>query len=279
MSQALTRRVRRTAAVVCLCGAGVAASSCAPAISTQQEVQIGADYARQINQQLPLVRDQATLAYVNQIGQQIARVADPRGIQYHFYVVNSDGVNAFALPGGHVYLNRGLIERADNLSEFAGVLAHEIAHVAQRHSVDQMQRAQNANLGLQVLYGVLLGRNPGGLEQAAIQVGGQGIFAGYTRDAEREADAVAVDYLIRTGYNPQGMVTFFQKLMALQQRQPSAVEQWFATHPTTAERVQNTQALINQRTPPANLVTNTQAFTNFRNRLANVQPAPQDRRR
>ena len=278
MSQALRRRVRHTAAVACLGGAGLAAG-CAPAISTQQEVQIGADYARQINQQLPLVRDQATLNYVDQIGQQIARVADPRGIRYHFYVVNSDVVNAFALPGGHVYLNRGLIERTDNVAELAGVLAHEVGHVAQRHSVDQMQRAQNANLGLQVLYGVLLGRNPGGLEQAAIQVGGGAVFAGYTRDAEREADAVAVDYLLRTGYNPNGMVTFFQKLLAMQQRQPSSVEQWFATHPTTAERVQNTQALINQRGVPANATTNTQAFTNFRNRLANLQPAPQDRRR
>lgn len=277
MSQALTRRVRRTAAVACLCGAGVAAG-CAPAISTQQEVQIGADYARQINQQLPLVNDRATLNYVNQIGQQIARAADPRGIQYHFYVVNSDVVNAFALPGGHVYLNRGLIERASNVSELAGVLAHEVAHVAQRHSVEQLQRAQNANLGLQVLYGVLLGRNPGGVEQAAIQVGGQGIFAGYTRDAEREADAVAVDYLIRTGYDPRGMVTFFQKLMDMQQRQPSSVEQWFATHPTTAERVQNTQALIAQRNPPANLTTNTRAFTSFRNRLAAMPPAPRERR-
>jgi beta-barrel assembly-enhancing protease len=278
MSQALTRRVRRTAAVACLCGAGVAAG-CAPALSTQQEVQIGTDYARQINQQLPLVRDQATLRYVNQIGQQMARVADNRGIQYHFYVVNSDVVNAFALPGGHVYLNRGLIERMDNVSELAGVLAHEVGHVAERHSVEQLQRAQNANLGLQVLYGVLLGRNPGGLEQAAIQVGGGAVFAGYTRDAEREADAVAVDYLIRTGYSPQGMVSFFQKLMDMQRRQPSSVEQWFATHPTTAERVQNTQALINQRNPPANLTTNTQAFVNFRNRLAGLQPVPQDRRR
>jgi beta-barrel assembly-enhancing protease len=130
-----------------------------------------------------------------------------------------------------------------------------------------------------VLYGVLLGRNPGGLEQAAIQVGGGAVFAGYTRDAEREADAVAVDYLIRTGYSPQGMVSFFQKLMDMQRRQPSSVEQWFATHPTTAERVQNTQALINQRNPPANLTTNTQAFVNFRNRLAGLQPVPQDRRR
>jgi beta-barrel assembly-enhancing protease len=278
MVQTLARSARRTVAVVCLASAGVA-TGCAPAISTEQEVAMGADYARQINRQLPLVTDQATLNYVNQIGQQIARAADPRGIRYHFYVVNSDVVNAFALPGGHVYLNRGLIERADNVSELAGVLAHEVGHVAMRHSVDQMQRAQTANMGLQVLYGVLLGRQPGGLERAGIQLGGGAVFAGYSRDAEREADAVAVDYLIRTGYNPNGMVTFFGKLLELQQRQPGAVEQWFATHPTTAERVQNTRAMIAQRGTAANLTTNTQAFTNFRNRLAGLSPQPTDRRR
>jgi beta-barrel assembly-enhancing protease len=279
MTRALTLRVRRTAAIACLCGAG-AAASCAPAMSTQQGVQIGADYARQINQQLPLVRDQQTLAYIDGLGQQIARVADPRGIRYHFYVVNSDVVNAFALPGGHIYLNRGLIERTENLSELVGVIAHEVAHVAERHSVEQLRRAQSAEMGLAVLYGVLLGRQPGGLERAGIQLGGGAVFAGYSRDAEREADREAIDYMIRTGYNPHGMVSFFEKLLAMQQRQPGTVEQWFATHPTTAERVQNTRAMIQQRNVnTAQLTTNTQAYVNFRNRLAALQPAPQDRQR
>lgn len=279
MSQALTRTFRRFAVVGCLCGAG-AAAGCAPAVSTQQEVQIGADYSRQINQQLPMLNDRATLNYVNQIGQQIAAIADPRGIRYNFYVVNSDVVNAFALPGGYVYVNRGLIERAENLSEFAGVLAHEIGHVAERHSIEQLQRAQNANLGLNVLYGVLLGRNPSGVEQAAVQVGGGAVFAGYGRDAEREADRVGVNYMVRTGYNPNGMATFFEKLLAMQQRQPSSVEQWFSTHPTTQERVNNTRAIIAQ-TPGANsaqLTTNTRAYQNFRQRVASL-PAAADRRR
>jgi predicted Zn-dependent protease len=248
-------------------------------VSTQQEVQLGADYSAQINRQLPMLNDQATLSYVNQIGSQIAAIADPRGIRYNFYVVNSDVVNAFALPGGYVYVNRGLIERTDNVSEFAGVLAHEIGHVAERHSIEQLQRAQNANLGLQVLYGVLLGRNPSGVEQAGIQVGGSAVFAGYGRDAEREADAVGVGYLVRAGYNPNGMATFFEELLQIQQRQPSRVEQWFSTHPTTQERVNNTRAII-ARTPGANnsgLTTDTRAFQNFRSRVASL-PAPADRR-
>ena len=279
MSQALTRVFRRTAAMACLCGA-VTAAGCAPQVSTQQEVQLGADYSAQINRQLPLLNDRATLNYVNQIGQQLAAIADPRGIQYHFYVVNSDVVNAFALPGGYVYVNRGLIERADNVSEFAGVLAHEIGHVAERHSIEQLQRAQNANLGLNVLYGVLLGRNPSGLEQAGIQVGGSAVFAGYGRDAEREADAVGVRYMVRAGYNPNGMATFFEELLSMQQRQPSRVAQWFSTHPTTQERVNNTRAIIAQ-TPGANnanLTTDTRAFQTFRSRVASL-PAPADRGR
>lgn len=278
MSQGLRRAFRRTAAVGCLCGAGIAAG-CAPQISTQQEVQIGAQNAAQINRQLPMLNDQATLGYVNQIGQQLARIADPRGIRYHFYVVNSDVVNAFALPGGYVYINRGIIERADNLSELAGVLAHEIGHVAERHSVEQLQRAQNANLGLAVLYGVLLGRNPSGVERAGIQVGGTAVFAGYTRDAEREADRVGVGYLVRAGYNPIGLATFFEELMELQRRQPSRVEQWFSTHPTTQERVANTRAII-AATPGAqnaNLVTDTRQFQSMRQRVSSL-PAPPDRR-
>jgi beta-barrel assembly-enhancing protease len=280
MSQTLTRRVGRGAMVLALSGATVAAG-CAPQISTQQEVQIGADYARQINQQLPLVTDGATVNYINQIGRQIAQRADPRGIQYNFYIVNSDAVNAFAVPGGHIYLNRGLIERASNLSEFAGVLAHEIGHVAERHSVQQIQRAQQADMGLSLLYGVLLGRQPSGLEGAAIQVGGTAYFAGHSREAEREADRIAVRYMMESGISPVGLVTFFEKLMELQQRQPSSVEQWFSTHPTTQERIENTRAMIAQ-TPGAQasgLATNSQAFQNFRNRLAALNPQPQDRRR
>ncbi|HEU0016519.1 MAG TPA: M48 family metallopeptidase [Longimicrobium sp.] len=275
----LSQSLRRTAAVACVSGAALA-GGCAPQVSTQQEVAMGQDYARQLNRQLPLINDGASLNYLNQIGRQIARNADPRGIQYNFYLVNSAAVNAFAVPGGQVYVNRGLIERADNFSELAGVLGHEIGHVVERHSIEQWQRAQQANMGLGLLYGVLLGRNPSGVEQAAVQLGGGAVFAGYGRDAEREADAVAIPYLIRTGINPNGMVTFFQKLLQEQQRAPSRVEQWFSTHPLTQERVNNTRAAI-QATPGANspqLTVDTQAFQSFKARVRALQPQPSDRR-
>jgi predicted Zn-dependent protease len=248
-------------------------------VTVQQEQQLGADYSRQINQQLPLIRDASANQYINQLGRRIASVADPRGIPYTFYIVNSDQVNAFAIPGGHVYVNRGLIERSDNMSELAGVLAHEIGHVVERHGIEQMQKAQNANTALSVVYGVLLGRNPSTVEQAGIQVGGSALFASYSRNAEREADHVAVGYLIRAGINPRGMVTMFQKLLALQQRNPSRVEQWFATHPGAQERVANTEATI-RATPgatAANLTTDTREFQTFRARVRSLQPQPSDR--
>lgn len=279
MSLALTRPLRHAAVAVCMAGAGTAAG-CAPQVSTQQEVAMGADYSRQINQQLPLVNDAATNQFVNQLGRQIAAGADQRGIRYNFYVVNSDVVNAFAIPGGHIYINRGLIERTDNLAELAGVLAHEIGHVAERHGIEQMQKASNANTALSVVYGVLLGRQPSGVEQAGIQLGGGAVFASYGRQAEREADAVAVGYLVRSGISPQGLPSFFQKLLAMQQRNPGRVEQWFSTHPTTQERVQATQAMI-QQMPGAqgsNLTTDTRAYQSFKARVAALQPVPQDRR-
>jgi predicted Zn-dependent protease len=273
------RSLRAGAAAVAL-GTTATLGACAPALTTQQEVQAGADYARQINAQLPILRDQYTNQYINQLGRQIAAQADPRGIPYTFYVVNSDVVNAFAIPGGHIYINRGIIERADNVAQVAGVLAHEVAHVAERHGIQQAQRAQNANTMLSVLYGVLLRRNPGGVEQAAVQVGGTAVFAGYSREAERDADRAAVTYLVRSGYTPNGLPQFFAKMQAEQQRNPSKVEQWFATHPGTNERIQITQGIIAQ-TPGANstrLVTDTRDFQNFRARVRSLTPAPQDRR-
>lgn len=273
------RSIRAGAAALAL-GSAATASGCAPALTTQQEQQAGADYARQINAQLPIIRDASTNNYINQLGRQIAAQADSRGIPYTFYVVNSDVVNAFSIPGGYIYVNRGILERADNVSQVAGVLAHEIGHVVERHGVQQAQRAQNANTMLSVLYGVLLRRNPGGVEQAAVQVGGTAVFAGYSREAEREADRDAVVFMMRAGYSPNGLPQFFAKMNAEQQRNPGKVEQWFATHPGTNERIQNTQAIIAQTPGASNsrLVSDTREFQNFRARVRSLTPAPQDRR-
>jgi len=249
------------------------ASGCAPTL--QEELQLGQQTAAQLSAELPLVQDAASVQYINQLGNQIARRADTRGIQYRFYIVNAPEVNAFAIPGGHVYVNRGLIERSRNVSELAGVLAHEIGHVTHRHGIDQWTRAQRANLGINVLYGVLLGRGPSGLESAAIQVGGAGVFSGYSREAEREADEAAIQYLIASGFHPDGMVTMFQTLLAERGSNPAPVQQWFATHPTTEERIRNVRTAISRSGASGmrGLTTNTQAFDEFRSRVSRL-PAP-----
>jgi predicted Zn-dependent protease len=270
-----TGRARQLTTAV-LVGGLMAAGGCAPAISTQQEVELGRQYAAEINAQLPIVQNPAVHSYINELGESIARRVDPRGIDYTFYVVNAAGVNAFAVPGGFIYVNRGLIERASNMSELAGVLAHEIGHVVERHSVEQLQKAQNANLLANVVYGVLLQRPPSGVEQVGVQVAGSAIFAGYSRDAEREADIQAVGYLVTSGINPRGMPAFFQKLIEEQQRSPSTVEQWFSTHPLTQERIELVQQQINSipASTLSGLRTDTQAFQEFRARVRQL-PAPQ----
>ena len=272
------RRAVLPLAAVALVGS---ASSCAPALTTQQEVQVGANYAAQLNRDLPIVRDAAINRYINNIGTRLARQADPRGIRYTFYVVNSDAVNAFAVPGGHIYINRGLIERAANESELIGVLGHEVAHVSERHSVERLQKAQNANTGLGVLYGIILGgRNPGAVEQVGIQGVGSAVFAGYSRDAEREADRVGVNVVTRAGFNPRGMVTFFQKLLSEERRSPGGL-QWFSTHPQTGERIELVQEAI-QQTPGAqsgSLATDSRDFQSFKSRVRQLPAAPRQRNR
>ena len=255
-------------------GGTLVAGGCASAISTQQEAQLGAQAAADINRQLPIMKDAQVNYYINALGNTIANRADPSR-RYQFFVVNAKEVNAFALPGGYVYVNRGLIERADNMSELAGVLGHEIGHVVERHGVTQMERAEKANLGLALVYGVLLGRNPGAVEQVGIQGVGTAVFAGYSRDAERESDRDAVRFVMAAGIDPGGIPTFFEKLLAEQQRQPGLVERWFSTHPLTQERVQTSRAAI-AAIPAAQrqgLTTDTKEYRDFRARIRSL-PAP-----
>src|ERR1041385_7088799 len=196
-------------------------------VSTQQEVQMGQEYSAQINAQLPIVQDPEINRYVNLLGDSISKLADSRGIEYHFFIVNSAEINAFAVPGGFIYVNRGLIDKTNNLSELAGVLGHEIGHVVRRHTVKQMQKAQGANIGV-VLGCTLLNVCGSQAAQAAINVGGSALFAKFSRDDERQADEEGVKNTIRAGISPKGIPDMFRILLAERQRNPSAVEGWFA---------------------------------------------------
>jgi predicted Zn-dependent protease len=249
-------------------GVVLATSTAACGVSTQQEVQMGQEYAAQINAQLPIVQDAEVNRYVNVLGDSIANLADDRGLDYHFFVVNAAEINAFAVPGGFVYVNRGLIDRTQNLSQLAGVLGHEIGHVVRRHSVKQMEKAQGANIGV-VLGCTLLNVCGSQAAQAAINIGGSALFAKFSRDDEREADQEAIKNVIRAGISPQGIPDMFRILLAEQQRNPGAVEGWFATHPGEQERVTETEAAIAKYDPAIlrTLTTNTSRYNDFKARV------------
>jgi predicted Zn-dependent protease len=244
------------------------------AISTQQEIEMGTQYAQQINAQLPLVRDAEVNRYISLLGESIARVADTRNLDWRFYVVDSREVNAFAVPGGFIYVNRGLIERTTSMNQLAGVLGHEIGHVVRRHSVQQMEAAQRANAGL-TLACILTRVCESQAAGAAIQIGGTALFAKFSRDDERQADAVAVQYLVRAGIDPRGIPQMFRILIEERKRSRSGVEAFFATHPLEEDRIDETERIIAglPSTSLRNLSTDTRAFQSFRQRLSSIPVA------
>ncbi|HET7583576.1 MAG TPA: M48 family metallopeptidase [Gemmatimonadaceae bacterium] len=261
-----------------LLGATLALVTAGCAISTQQEVQMGTDYSQQINAQLPIVDDPEISRYINVLGDSIAKLSDDRNLDWHFFVVNSAEVNAFAVPGGFVYVNRGLIERARDVSMLAGVLGHEIAHVTERHSIHQMQNAQKANVGV-TLACVLTRICESGAGRAAINVGGSALFASFSRQDEADADAKAVPYVVRAGIDPRGIPAMFQVLLDERQRQPGAVDAWFSTHPLEEDRIASTQALIAKIDPLIlqSLTRDTPNYQRFRQRVSELPPPPPPR--
>jgi len=243
-------------------------------ISQRQEVELGRQYSAEINRQLPIIDDPLVNRYISLLGDRISSHGT-RSIDYSFFVVNTDAVNAFALPGGFIYINRGLIEETRNLSELAGVVAHEIAHVEERHSVEQMERVQAANIG-GVLASILLGGAVGGLAQTGIDLAGTAILAGYSRSMEREADDLAVRLLVSAGIDPNGLVTFFKRLLEEHERSPTLFEQWFSTHPLTEERIATTRREIAQ-VPPASLrdlTVNSESYERMKAELRRYPPPP-----
>jgi beta-barrel assembly-enhancing protease len=250
-------------------------AGCGGSIGAEEEAELGAKLAAQARTEVRLIEDPAAVGALNEIGRGLAERADSTGRRYTFYLVDSPEVNAFAIPGGHVFVNRGLIERADQFSELAGVLGHEIAHVTERHGIEQLEKQQKAGLVVTLVYWVL-GRDPGALEQVAIQGGGAALFAKYGRDAEREADQRAVHTLAASGYDPEGMATFFEDLLREQARRPTVVDQWFSTHPTSEERVRNARVMIQALGPldESRLARDTPEYQRFRARVRQLGTGP-----
>ena len=261
-----------------LIGIAITSSLVACGISQQQEVQMGQEYAQQINAQLPIIQDPELNRYINVLGDSMARLTSRRDLDWHFFIVDAQEVNAFAVPGGFVYVNRGLIERADQMDELAGVLGHEIGHVLRRHTIKQMEKAQGANVGV-TLACILTSICNSQIAGAAINIAGGAVFARFSRQDEAEADAEGFNNVVRAGISPVGMVTMFQKLLAERRSRPGAVEGWFLTHPLEEDRIQAVQARINQlpRSTLASLGTDTRNFHSFKARLQSLPPSPPPR--
>jgi len=257
-----------------LAGALVAVTLAGCSVSTQQEVQLGTDYMTQINSQLPIIQDPEVNRYINVLGDSIARLTPRAELPWKFFVVNASEVNAFAVPGGYIYVNRGLIDRAQNLSELAGVLGHEIGHVVKRHSIKQMQQQQGAQIGV-TLGCVLLNACTSDIAQAGINIAGSAIFAKFSRDDEAEADEVGIQNVVRAGISPKGIPEMFQILLDERQQNPGSVDLWFTTHPTEESRIAETQRRIDQIDPAIirTLTYDSPRFHDFKRRVQSL-PAP-----
>ena len=236
---------------------------------------MGQETAAQLAQQLPLVDDPAIVAYVTEVGQRLVQQTDRQGLEWRFHVVNSDEINAFAVPGGYIYLNRGIIERMEGFDEFAGVLGHEVNHVVLRHSAEQMEKAGKANAGVAIVC-ALTEWCSNQTAQVAINVAGSAWFARHSRGDEAEADSAAVLTLVRAGIHPGGVASIFERLLEARDRTPAAVETWFSSHPLEEERVAATRRQIEELDPAMlqGVSAEDAGFAEFKARVAALPPAP-----
>jgi beta-barrel assembly-enhancing protease len=245
------------------------------AASTSKEVSMGQQASAQAHVQLPMVNDPEVDRYINVLGDSIAAMADTRDLDWHFYVVDSPEINAFALPGGFIYVNRGLIEKADSLDELAGVLGHEIGHVTQRHSVKMQQKEQVADIGtaLACILTRVCGSQAAGV---ALGTGLNATFMKFSRQNEHEADSVGMIYVARAGIDPRGMTSMFEKMLAERKRHPDQMQAWFSTHPLEEDRISFTMQTIDKmdRAQLDKLTRDTPNFERFKARMDSLPPSP-----
>ncbi len=233
--------------------------------SLEKEIAIGKSLAQQVEAQSKLVDDPVVSEYVNRVGQNLVRNSDAR-VPFTIKVIDADDINAFALPGGFFFVNSGLILEADEEAEMAGAMAHEIAHVAARHGTRQATRAELANLLTIPL--IFVG---GGIGYGARQAAGLLVplsFMKFSRSFEREADYLGLQYMFKTGYDPQAFVTFFEKIQAKEKKRPGTLAKAFSSHPQTPDRIEASQREIAQVLPArAEHIITTSEFDEVKARL------------
>jgi predicted Zn-dependent protease len=237
--------------------------------SVEKQVAMGRSYAQQIESQIKLVNDPVVTEYVNRIGQNLVRNSDAQ-VPFTIKVIDSDVVNAMALPGGFFYVNSGLILAADEEAEMAGVMAHEIAHVAACHVAREQTRYTLMQLATIPL--IFVG---GGIGYGAYEAAGPAAMMGilkFSRGFEAEADYLGVEYMYRAGYDPSAFVSFFEKIQAMEKKKPGTLAKTFDTHPQTPDRIEKTQEEIRKILPakPQYVVT-TSEFDDVKSRLASIE--------
>lgn len=234
-------------------------------ISLEKEIALGRQLAQEVERSSKLLEDPEINEYVNRLGQNLVRNSDAK-VPFMIKVIDSDEINAMALPGGFFYVNTGLILAASEESELAGVMAHEIAHVAARHGTEQYTKGQIVNFASIPL--IFLGGPIGyGIRQAAgLLIPLQ--FLRFSRGAEREADFLGLQYLYKTGYDPTAFISFFEKVKAQEKKKPGVLAKAFSTHPPTIERIQRSQEEIQTLlTERPQYVLNTSEFDKIHARL------------
>ncbi len=240
-------RMRRDVLLVALL-----ATACGT-LSVEEERELGHQAQREVRQSVQMMRDRVVVGYVRDLGQKLVAAAEPSPFEFRFYVVEDPEINAFALPGGAIYLHTGTVLRAVDVSELAGVLAHEIAHVSSRHVAELYRRNRNTGFAantLTLVIAVLTG-NPyiANAAQLGTAVAATAYTSQFGREAEREADARAVETLIRAGYDPRGLVSFFHTLAEESSKGGLQAPSFLRSHPATAERISSVSARVNRRLP------------------------------
>lgn len=238
-------------------------------VSVDEEIAIGRQADQQVRKQMPAFADAPTTAYVRSIGQRLVRAAPGPKYPYSFSVADYREINAFALPGGPIWIHRGILHAATNESQVAGVLAHEVAHIAQRHAADQLTKATLTNWGLGLL-GAILGNSGGaGTAQIAASLLANGAFLKFSRDDEREADRVGLDILTKAGWDARGMTELFEVIRKEANRDPAALEVFLSTHPSPQDRINRLQTDVARLKGGAR---DTKQFQDLKARLVKLPP-------
>ena len=237
--------------------------------STDWEIRMGHTYAAEIDKSARFITDPVVTEYVNRIGQNIVKNSDAK-VPFTIKVIDSDEINAFALPGGYFYVNSGLILNADTEAEMAGVMAHEIAHVAAHHAAREMTRLNYAQIGTVPL--IFLGGMTGYELYEASSIAVPLTFLHFSREFEAQADFLGIEYMYRSGYDPQAFIAFFEKIEALEKRKPGIISKTFSDHPQTPDRIENSQYEIAHYLPAkSDYLVTTSEFDEVKARLARIE--------